>query len=135
MVITTATMQSQLRAIFPGIVDWLPTDRDYLLADIETVRSLITKYRDPLNRYIPQVWECEEIASAFMVDVRRGELAAGKKKNMAIGEALGTKWNGVEKRHHANIFFSADGIYLFDMVTQKIWQAKPGQDKIFFVRI
>ena len=139
MVLKTHEMRSQLKSLFPSLLDWLPTDREYL--PVDNMAELIEKYADPLNRYIPSLWECEEIAMAFIVDVRRGRLdnlhmiEPHFRKNLAIGEALGTRWDGEKKSHHANIFFSMDGVYLCDLQTKKIWKAKNGNDDIFFVRM
>jgi len=136
MVITYKEIFTRLKSVFPDLIDWLPTDREYQTASIGDVIGLMERYHDIVNFYRPYVWECEEIATAFVVDVRREEKDdLSLTRNRAIGEALGDRWNGVDKSHHANIFVADDGIYLFDMQTKKIWPAVKGQDNIFFVRL
>jgi len=136
MIITTKEIITKLKDIFPDINDWLPTDKEYLSVGVGEMIALIEKHCDPRNRYRPYVWECEEIAQAFITDIRREELDdLSIKRNRAIGEALGDRWNGSDKSHHANICIADDGVYLFDMQTKKIWPAKKGQDNIFFVRM
>lgn len=137
----TQEIYGKLKELFPRVIDWLPTDSEYLTIEPEQVQVLIEKYADPENRYIPNLWECEEIAIAFVVDVRRGRkndvesIPVTERKNYAIGEALGTRWDGVAKSHQANIFIASDGVYLFDMQTKKTWKAEKGRDDIFFVRM
>jgi len=136
MVITSQGIYSLLKPIFPDLNEWLPTDNEYETVSVREMTSLIDRFRDPANTYRPHVWACEEIAMAFVVDVRRAEKDdLSTKRNRAIGEALGDKWDGVEKQHHANIFIADDGVYLFDMQTKKIWPAQNGQDNIYFVRL
>ena len=123
------------------MIDWLPTDKEYLFVEPEEVESLMFNFADPSNRYIPFVWECEEIAMSFVVDVRRERrnniesIAVEERRNLALGEALGTKWAGKNKSHHANIFIATDGVYLADLQKRKIWKAEKGKDEMFFVRM
>lgn len=139
MEILSSDIGKKLKLLFPALIDWLPTDKTFLTIEPDQVLELVNKYYDP--RYIPNLWECEEISMAFVVDVRRGRLNSLEhipvklRKNLAIGEALGTKWEGVRKFHQANIFISSNSIFLLDMQTRKIWKASKNFDDIFFVRM
>lgn len=141
MFILSKEIARQLKFTFPNLIDHRVTDKEFLIIEVSDIRRLIEKYRDPLNRYVPNLWECEEISLAFMIDVRRGRLNSLEhlrvedRKNLALGIAAGLKWKGKEKNHQANIFFSKKGIYLFDIQTQEIWKANPKHDDIFFVEV
>ena len=140
--ITTNEIHRMMRrnGAFTRCREWVSTDREYLVPTLDMVKSLMAKYADDSIRYIPSLCECEEFALFFLADVRRGrcrdidDLPVADRKNLAIGEALGGKWNGVGKKHHANICVTEDGLYLFDMQSQQIWQPMRGNDSIYFVR-
>ena len=139
--ISTKEVAAQLEAVFPDLIDWLPTDAVYLLTTVEAVERFMHQYEDASIRYIPSLCECEELSLFFVADVRRGRcrlvdtLPVEERKNLAIGEALATKLRGQGTRHQLNVFVTEDGVYLGDVQTKKTWKAAKGEDNIFFVRM
>lgn len=141
MIISTDKIEKLLRSVFPSMGGWLPTDREYIMPSEEELAGLVEAYADRQQRYVPSLWECEEIAMAFVVDVRRGRLNAlhhippAFRKNLAIGEALGTVWDGKKKAHQANVVIIEKEVHLLDMQIKKMWRAQRGKDDIYFVRM
>ncbi len=140
--VTHTQMWEQLQQTFPGLIDWLPTDREYLLTTVKEVRAFMDRYHDQRLRPIPYLYECEEYSLALLAAIRNergllaatGQLRTKERYNLAIGEALGLKFEGVGKRHQVNIFLTTDGFYLADCQSQRTWRAEKGRDELFFVR-
>lgn len=79
--------------------------------------------------------ECEEIAKAFVMDVRKWEAQTDQTINRAIGAANCSRVRGEEIGHTINVAITADGVVLFDMQTGESWAAESGQDDIYFVEM
>lgn len=139
--LTADAIGELLYGIFPAMSDWLPTDTWYLPIEPHQVQMLIAQHRAEVNpTWIKNLWECEEIAMATVVAIRRqmrDEATASPRApryNMAIGEAYATRLNGQDKAHTVNLFVATSGVHLFDMQTGRIWQATEG-DNVYFVRM
>lgn len=141
-VISITDLNKRLKRIFPDLIDWRPTDESFLLVEPEEIDLLISEFADDDTPIIPGTYACEEVAWAFMVDVRRsmarniGVIPVPLRKiNLAIGNVDGTKFGGIDKNHTVNFFVSNKHIYLLDMQIRKYWIAVKGQDKIHFAEI
>lgn len=139
--LTRGQIDRALRAIFPDLRDWLPTDPQYLSVEEQDMAHLIDTHADPDNRFVPQLWECEEIAGAFVVDVRRSRLAnldaipVDERFNLAIGEAYADHFRHIRSPHVANVFLDSNmRVLLCDLQTRTIWPASNADD-VYFVRM
>lgn len=140
--LTNAHINKALQAVFPGMRDWLPTDTQYLPCNQEYLSLLVADHCDPENRYIPNLWECEEIAAAFVVDVRRTrrdqveQIAPENRFNCAIGEAYADRLYGYPQPHVVNLAIDQNKrVLLCDLQTKRIWPADPAKDFVYFVRM
>lgn len=129
----TKNISSQIKSVWSNLLDWNPTDKEYLPADIDVIRILAKEYLPP--PWKEGVNECEEIARRFMVQVRDWELANGYSHNQALGVAFCSRHRGKDEAHTLNICVGEDVVYLLDMQTQLIWIADPDQDEIYFVEM
>jgi hypothetical protein len=129
----TSEISSRLKAIFPDLIDWNPTDGEYLPANKDTLKNYIKIFKSPAWK--EGVNECEEIARRLMCKVRDWELSQDYTLNQAIGVAFLTKHQGIEERHTINIAVDEENIYLFDMQTEALWIADPEQDNVYFVEM
>lgn len=142
MLITSQDIEQRLYAVFPGMHDWLPTDTEYLTVEPHEVQAMMAQHRDEIDpTWIKNLWECEEIAMATVVAIRRTAKDESRRsiraprQNLAIGEAYAERLQGQDKKHTVNCFISADGVHLFDMQSGQIWPAAMGSDTIYFVRM
>lgn len=132
--VPTAEIENMLRAISPDLIDWNPTDEEYQLVKWSEIAGMVKRF--PASGWIENKWECEEIARAFVVDVRREE-AQDKSQtlNRAIGVANCSKLQGEETNHTIDILITDRGVALLDMQTGSYWLAERGQDEFYFVEM
>jgi len=134
--------------------DFWPTENSYLPVDIDWFEQTQAGCQYPY--VIDRLFECEELADLFVLQFKmqhinelfsfernsenpfdeRGErVFVGERENLynyAIGVAAGTQFDGRKRNHTVNIFY-ADGLYLYDFQTRRIWKASKN-DKILKVR-
>lgn len=133
-------IERRLRAVFPNLEVWAPTDATYLTVDLAEMDRLVD--RNPAQPWLKNINECEEIADRFLVNVRDWELDSAQRMatelrfNRALGVASGGRFQNVDKDHTVNVFAADDGgIYLLDMQVATYWRAVKGADDIYFVRM
>lgn len=133
-VINTEKIERQLRAVFPALTDWNPTDDEYRIVRWVEIPTLIKRH--PASKWHENKWECEEIAKAFMVDVRREEAVDDAIiNNRAIGVCNCSMVQGEELAHTINVLITDRGVALLDMQTETFWLAEVGRDEIYFVEM
>lgn len=131
--IKTDSIGELLRDVFPGLIDWNPTDEEYLQVDGEGLEKLVDEF--PALPWKAGVYECEEIAKAFVTDVRKWEAQTNQAMNRAIGVANCSKLKGEEIQHTINVLMVDGSVCLLDMQTGEHWPAERGQDEIYFVEM
>jgi hypothetical protein len=132
--ISMPEIEKMLRKISPLLTDWNPTDEQYMLVDVEEIPILVDQF--PAYQWKENKWECEEIAKAFMMDVRRQEAEDPTiSHNRAIGVAYCSRIAGEDVQHTVNILIAESGVYLLDMQTKHFWRAEGGRDEIYFVEM
>lgn len=132
-IIQTAEIGKRLKATF-GLSDWNPTDPAYLVVSRDDISAIAKMF--PSQKWVESKWECEEIAKAFVVDVRRMEAQDGTiDLNRAIGVANCSRLSGDKVSHTVNIAISQDDIFLLDMQTGEYHVAEKGKDEVFFVEM
>lgn len=131
--IITEQIGELLRAVFPNLIDWNPTDEEYSVVAGEELPKLIEEF--PALPWKPGVYECEEIAKAFVMDVRKWEAQTDQPRNRAIGVANCSKLKGKEIDHTINVLIVDGVVTMLDMQTGEHWQAELSQDEIYFVEM
>lgn len=131
--ITTERIGELLRDVFPGLIDWNPTDEEYSVVSGDELQTLIDSF--PSLPWKAGVYECEEIAKAFVMDVRKWEAKTEQAMNRAIGVANCSKLKGEEIQHTINVLIVDGAVWLLDMQTGEHWQAERGHDEIYFVEM
>lgn len=132
--IAVGDIEQLLRSVFPDFYDWNPTDEEYRVVRWVEMPGLIKRF--PASKWQENKWECEEIAKAFVTDVRREEAADPViTHNRAIGVCNCEKLHGEEIGHTINILITDKGVVLLDMQTETFWLAESGQDAIYFVEM
>lgn len=131
--ITTEQIGELLREVFPGLIDWNPTDEEYKIVGVNEMVTLASDF--PALPWKDGVYECEEIAKAFVMDVRKWEAQTNQPMNRAIGVANCSKLKGEEIKHTLNVLIVDGVVTMFDMQTGEHWQAERGQDEIYFVEM
>jgi hypothetical protein len=134
MTLTTKAIKRQLDAVFLDLVDWNPTDQEYQVVQWDDIPGLVERF--PASPWIEHKWECEEIAKAFVVDVRRWEAGdADAHLNRAIGVCNCERLRGQDIAHTINVLLTDRGVALLDMQTKDFWLAECGADTIYFVEM
>lgn len=131
--ITTERIGELLRDVFPGLIDWNPTDEEYRQVAGDELEKLVDDF--PALPWKAGVYECEEIAKAFVMDVRKWESQTDQAMNRAIGVANCSLLNGEEIKHTINLLIVDGVVTLLDMQTGEHWPAERGQDEIYFVEM
>lgn len=131
--ITTDKIAAILRDVSPGLIDWNPTDEQYSVVSGDEVQRLVDEF--PALPWKPGVYECEEIAKAFVMDVRKWEAKTDQAMNRAIGVANCSRVNGEEISHTINVLIVDGVVNMLDMQTGEYWPATLGQDEFYFVEM
>lgn len=136
-------VERRLRAVFPALEVFAPTDKGFLTVDTGLIDKLTALY--PARHYVTGINECEEIARRFCTQVADWQLdrleyhpedfPLDQRYSFALGEASGELFRGQAQDHTVNIFLTEDAVMLLDMQTGTYWPAKAGEDVIFFVRM
>ena len=131
--ITAEKIATLLRDVSPVLIDWNPTDEEYAMVADDEVQRLVDEF--PALPWKPGVYECEEIAKAFVMDVRRWEAKTDQSMNRAIGVAYCSRVNGDEMSHTVNVLIVDGNVTLIDMQTGEYWPAERGNDELYFVEM
>lgn len=131
--ITTDKIADLLRDVSPGLIDWNPTDEEYKMVGINEMSVLVSDF--PALPWKQGVYECEEIAKAFVVDVRKWEAQTDQPMNRAIGVANCSRVKGEEVSHTINVLVVDGTVTMLDMQTGEYWPAERGQDEFYFVEM
>lgn len=131
--ITTDKIAALLRDVSPALIDWNPTDEQYAVVAGDEVQKLIDE--SPPLPWKPGVYECEEIAKAFVMDVRKWEAKTDQPMNLAIGVAYCSRVKGEEMSHTINVLIVDGNVTLLDMQTGEYWLAERGHDEFYFVEM
>lgn len=119
---------------------WL-TDRDYYCPPLKQLKEAISNSKVASKLPRGEAFDCDDFAliSNAMVRLYFIEKEWNKDGNdwypIAYGEAIGTRWNGWDDVHSANIAMCEEGIILVEPQHSTMWQPNRRDDNLFFIKI
>ena len=119
---------------------WL-TDREYYCPPMKLVEQALKECGVISKMPKGEAFDCDDFAivANALVKLYFIEKEWNKDGNkwypIAFGEAIGTRWNGWDDVHSANICICEEGIILIEPQTGDMWKANPTDDNLFFIRI
>ncbi|KJS29550.1 MAG: hypothetical protein VR64_20580 [Desulfatitalea sp. BRH_c12] len=143
MLITSDQIRSELGLMWPDLQfivlsdpAWLPTDKAQLQAELDACPR---RPRGPI--FIENLWACEENAIDLVLTVRkrraeaaqRGEIPTSQWFNRPLGFVAGTRFNGRDMNHFANICRTRAGWLMIEPQTHAIWTPRSDTDDIYFL--
>jgi len=119
---------------------WL-TDKRYYCPTLKRVEEAVKKCG--VIQRIPkdEAFDCDDFALVANALVRLYFIDHEWNKDgkrwypIAFGEAIGTKWNGWEDVHSANICICEEGVMLIEPQHGTIWKANSKNDNLFFIKV
>jgi len=132
--ITYKEIEQVLHKVAPAMLDWNPTDQDYVLVDPDEIPGLLEQF--PAKPWKENKWECEEIARGFLHDIRSWEADRDDvTHNRAVGVAFCSRVGGQEMRHTINVIITPAGPVMADLQTGHYHFAEEGKDEIYFIEM
>ena len=130
MKLSFSEIKTKLKDIWPMLIHALPTDVEYLLPTLTELKVFIDQY-DPVVKRVKNLYECEEYALGFLVDLRRWRAAQiidteKAQLNWAVGVVLTIKKGLLgDTVHYQNVAVTSDaGVILIEPQTKLITNMK-----------
>ena len=139
MKIKSADIRKTISSIYPGMQFIVLTDEQWDLPSIDDIKKtpVFSKYL----RYLPYVFECEEISLSFVSDLRKfrasgmieNNVPDSDRLNWPVGFVWGTKYRGRNLNHWWNVAFTKEGMFFIEKQTDEIWKPRKDSDDIHFL--
>ncbi|KJS31639.1 MAG: hypothetical protein VR64_10610 [Desulfatitalea sp. BRH_c12] len=140
MIITSDQIRAELASMWPELKFILLSDPAWLLPTQDQLQAeLDACTRHPL--YYENLYACEEHAVDLMMSVRRGraemaqrgEIPTSQWLNRPLGFVAGTRFNGRDMNHFANVCRTRAGWLMIEPQTHAIWTPRASADHIYFL--
>lgn len=125
-------LKRNIHKIFPKLKDIWIFDRDFIVPTLIDLDKYLQITRTEQEDFIDGKQECDDFALFLHADMKRA-LRKDNIFNWPFGQVFGTRFNGVDRKHNANICYTQSGLYLIEPQTDERWLASKNDNILFMV--